>query len=153
RLDDPLAAARFTAEEVEFWRDAGTYYFVPCVSKGSAIAVLALGRRETGDSLTSEDINLVTAVAGQAAVAIENGRLYRQLHVKASELDRMRSFNENILESLEDGMLVVGLDDRVIRWNQALERIYGLTRAEALGQPIGRLFDEPQIGSAPVWTP
>src|SRR5690606_15944635 len=49
RLDDPLAAARFTAEEVEFWRDAGAYYFVPCVSKGMAIAVLALGRRETGD--------------------------------------------------------------------------------------------------------
>ena len=24
---------RFTAEEVEFWRDAGIYYFVPCVSK------------------------------------------------------------------------------------------------------------------------
>src|SRR5690606_36108249 len=109
------------------------------------IAVLALGRRETGDSLTSEDINLVTAVAGQAAVAIENGRLYRQLQVKASELDRMRSFNENILESLEDGMLVVGLDDRVIRWNQALERVYGLTRAEALDQPIGRLFDAPLV--------
>lgn len=141
RLDDPLAAARFTAEEVEFWRDAGAYYFVPCVSKGMAIAVLALGRRETGDPLTSEDLNLVTAVAGQAAVAIENGRLYKQLHVKASELDRMRSFNENILESLDDGMLVVGLDDRIIRWNQALERVYGLSRAEAMGQPLERLFE------------
>ncbi len=141
RLDDPLAATRFTAEEVEFWRDAGAYYFVPCVSKGMAIAVLVLGRRETGDLLTSEDLSLVTAVARQAAVAIENGRLYRQLHVKASELDRMRSFNENILESLDDGMLVVGLDDRIIRWNQALERVYGMTRAEATGQPIDRLFD------------
>jgi len=141
RLDDPLAAARFTAEEVEFWRDAGAYYFVPCVSKGMAIAVLVLGRRETGDPLTSEDLNLVTAVAGQAAVAIENGRLYKQLHVKASELDRMRSFNENILESLDDGMLVVGLDDRIIRWNQALERVYGLSRAEAMGQPLDRLFE------------
>lgn len=145
RLDDPLAAARFTAEEVEFWRDAGAYYFVPCVSKGMAIAALALGRRETGDPLTSEDLNLVTAVAGQAAVAIENGRLYKQLHVKASELDRMRSFNENILESLDDGMLVVGLDDRIVRWNQALEQVYGLSRAEALGQPLDRLFDTPVI--------
>ena len=32
RLDDPLAVGRFTAEEVEFWRDAGIYYMVPCVS-------------------------------------------------------------------------------------------------------------------------
>ena len=45
RLDDPLAATRFTAEEIEFWRDHGIYYFVPCVAKDAAIAVLALGRR------------------------------------------------------------------------------------------------------------
>ena len=30
-LDDPIAAARFSAEEVEFWRDQGIYYFVPCI--------------------------------------------------------------------------------------------------------------------------
>ncbi len=42
-LDDPIAAARFAAEEVEFWRDAGTFYFVPCVFEGRTIAVLATG--------------------------------------------------------------------------------------------------------------
>jgi two-component system NtrC family sensor kinase len=141
RLDDPLAAGRFTAEEVELWRDAGVYYLVPCVSNDAAIAVLALGRRESGEPLTSEDMALLTAVAGQAATAIENGRLYRQLHLKAAELDRLRTFNENILESLDDGLLVVGLDHRVIRWNQSLEQLYGITRADALGQPIDRLFD------------
>jgi PAS domain S-box-containing protein len=141
RLDDPLAATRFTAEEIEFWRDAGIYYFVPCVSKGSAVAVLVLGRRESGEPLTSEDLSLVTAVASQAGVAIENGRLYRQLHLKASELDRLSAFNENILESLDDGLMVLGLDGRVIRWNQALEQLYGPTREDALGRPVEQLFD------------
>jgi PAS domain S-box-containing protein len=61
--------------------------------------------------------------------------------LKASELDRLRAFNENILESLDDGLLVIGRDHRVIRWNQALERMYGVSRAEALGQPVDRLFD------------
>jgi hypothetical protein len=140
RLDDPLAAGRFSAEEVELWRDAGIYYLVPCVSNERVNAVLALGRRDTGEPLTSEDMALLAAVAGQAATTIENGRLYRQLHVKAAELDRLRSFNENILESLGDGLLVVAPDDRVIRWNQALERLYGVTRADALGQTIQRLF-------------
>jgi PAS domain S-box-containing protein len=141
RLDDPLAVGRFTAEEVELWRDAGIYYMVPCVWNDAANAVLALGRRDTGEPLTSEDLGLLSAVAAQAATAIENGRLYRQLQVKATELDRLRTFNENILESLDDGLLVLGLDDRVIRWNQALERLYGIPRVEALGQPVDRLFD------------
>ncbi|MEW6322689.1 MAG: ATP-binding protein [Acidobacteriota bacterium] len=141
RLDDPLAVGRFTAEEVEFWRDAGVYYFVPCVSNDRTVAALALGRRASGEPLNSEDMALLTAVAGQAATAIENGRLYRQLHLKAAELDRLRSFNENILESLDDGLLVLSEDGRVIRWNQALERLYGPTRGEALGMPLDRLFD------------
>ncbi|HUK35385.1 MAG TPA: PDZ domain-containing protein, partial [Vicinamibacterales bacterium] len=46
-LDDPLAAALFSAEDVEFWRDAGIDYFVPCMFEGGAIAVLALGRKDT----------------------------------------------------------------------------------------------------------
>lgn len=141
RLDDPLAATRFTAEEIEFWRDAGVYYFVPCVAKDAAIAVLALGRRASSEPLSSEDIALVTAVAAQAATAIENGRLYRQLHLKASELDRLHAFNENILESLDDGLLVVGPGDQVVRWNAALERLYGPTRSSVVGQSIDRFFD------------
>jgi two-component system NtrC family sensor kinase len=147
RLDDPLAVGRFTAEEVELWRDAGIFYIVPCVSNDAANAVFALGRRETGEPLTSEDLALLSAVAAQAATAIENGRLYRQLQVKATELDRLRTFNENILESLDDGLMVLGLDDRVIRWNQALERVYGISRVEALGQPVDRLFDAPFVES------
>jgi len=140
-LDDPIAAARFLAEEVEFWRDAGTYYFVPCVFQGRAIAVLALGRKETDEPFNSEDLALLTAVAGQVATAIENGRLYRQLHLKAEELGRMREFNENILESLDDGLVVFGADERIVRWNRALEAFYGVKRGDAIGRLLVDVFD------------
>jgi hypothetical protein len=49
---------------------------------------------------------LLSAVAAQAATALENGPLYRQLRTKAEELERMRQFSENILESLNDGLVV-----------------------------------------------
>jgi PAS domain S-box-containing protein len=142
-LDDPIAAARFVAEEVEFWRDTGIYYFVPCIFEGRAIAVLALGRKETEEPFNSEDLTLLTAVAGQVATAIENGRLYRQLHLKAEELGRMREFNENILESLDDGLVVFDADERIVRWNRALEDLYGLERAAAVGRTLAEVFDAP----------
>ena len=142
-LDDPLAVGRFAAEEIEFWRDRELYYFVPCMSKEGTIAVLALGRKDTGEPLSSEDMALLVAVAGQIATALENARLYRQLDVKADELDRMRVFNENILESLDDGLLVIGLDDRIVRWNSAMERMYGVSRDLAIGRRIDDLFDAP----------
>jgi two-component system NtrC family sensor kinase len=144
-LDDPIAGARFLAEEVEFWRDAGTYYFVPCHFEGRTIAVLALGRKETDEPFNSEDLGLLTAVAGQVATAIENGRLYRQLHLKAEELGRMREFNENILESLDDGLVVFDGDERIVRWNRALESFFGVARAAAIGRLLGDIFDAPFV--------
>jgi two-component system NtrC family sensor kinase len=140
-LDDPIAAARFSAEEVEFWRDQGIYYFVPCIFEDVAIAVLALGRKETDEPFNSEDLGLLTAVAGQVATAIENGRLYRQLRMKAEELGRMREFNENILESLDDGLVVFDEDEHIVRWNHALENFYGVKRADAIGRSLGDVFD------------
>jgi two-component system NtrC family sensor kinase len=144
-LDDPIATARFAAEEVEFWRDAGIYYFVPCVFEGGAIAVLALGRKGNDEPFNSEDLALLTAVAGQVATAIENGRLYRQLHLKAEEIGRMREFNENILESLDDGLVVFDLEERIVRWNRALEGFYGIDRDEAIGRTLGEVFDPPFV--------
>ena len=144
-LDDPIGASRFTAEEIEFWRDEGLYYFIPCVSKEGTIAVLALGRKDTGEPLNSEDTALLVAVAGQIATALENARLYRQLHIKALELDRMRAFNENIVESLDNGLLVVDLNDRIIRWNSALEQLYGVPRDEAIGRALRDVFDVPFV--------
>jgi two-component system, NtrC family, sensor kinase len=144
-LDDPLSSSRFAVEEIEFWRDSDLYYFVPCVAKEGTIAVLALGRKDTGEPLSSEDMGLLAAVAGQIATALENARLYRQLHVKAAELDRLRVFNENILESLDDGLLVLDLHDRVVRWNRALEQVYGVARADAVGRPLHDLFAAPFV--------
>ena len=140
-LDDPIVAAWFAAEEVEFWRDQGIFYFVPCVFEGAAIAVLALGRKDTDEPFNSEDFALLTAVAGQVATAIENGRLFRQLHLKAEELGRMREFNDNILESLDDGLVVFDEDELIVRWNHALESFYGMKRAEVVGKPLAGVFD------------
>jgi two-component system, NtrC family, sensor kinase len=140
-LDDMLAQRRLDVRELDFWRAAGIHYFVPCVSKEGTIAVMALGRRVTADPLSSEDMALLAAVAAQAATALENGRLYRQLRMKADELEGMREFSENILESLNDGLAVVNQDRRVVRWNRQLEELFGIRHEDAVGRRLSELFD------------
>ncbi len=139
-LDDPLAQRRVTPREVELWRELGIHYFVPCVSKEGTIAVMALGRKASTEPLSSEDMALLAAVAAQAATALENGRLYRQLRTKADELERMREFSENILESLNDGLAVVNRDDRIVRWNRRLEELYGVRHEEAATRRLDDVF-------------
>jgi PAS domain S-box-containing protein len=140
-LDDPLAQSRLDGPEIDYWREAGIHYFVPCVSKEGTIAVMALGRKASTEPLSSEDMALLAAVAAQAATALENGRLYGQLRIKADELDRMREFSENILESLNDGLAVVNRDDRVVRWNRRLEELYGLRHEAAVGRRLDEILD------------
>ena len=140
-LDDPATIRKYPSEELAAWRDRGLYYFVPCIAEGATIAVMALGRKESGGPLSSEDITLLAAVAGQVAMAIANGRLYGQLQAKARELDRMRQFSERIVDSLSDGLLVLDVEDRVVRWNPRLEELYGLSRGTAVGARLDDLFD------------
>ncbi len=144
-LDDPRLHGAFPQEEIGFWRLRGVHYFVPCVSKGGTIAVLALGQRGQGEPLSSEDMALLSAVGSHVATALENGRLYRQLQMKASELQRLQEFNENIVESLDSGLVVEDLNGRVIRWNRALEKIYGPLASETKGHKLDEVFDGPFV--------
>ena len=140
-LDDPLAQRRVDGRELEFWRESGIHYFVPCVSKEGTIAVMALGRKASSEPLSSEDMALLAAVAAQAATALENGRLYRELRVKADELERLREFSENILESLNDGLAVVDRNDHIVRWNRRLEELYGVRHEQAVSRALDEIFE------------
>ena len=139
-LEDPTTLRRVAPEEVEFWRDQGVHAFIPCPSKQRTIAVMAIGRKESGEALSSEDMSLLVAVAAQVATALENGRLYQQLKRQADEVEGMRQFNENILESLDAGLMVIDGSDRIVRWNRALETLCDLPRIEAVGRRIDEVF-------------
>jgi hypothetical protein len=144
-LDESPSLRRLDQREADFWHEAGIHYFVPCVSKEGTIAVMALGRKASAEPLSSEDMALLSAVAAQAATALENGRLYRELRTKADELERMRQFSENILESLNDGLAVLDRNGRVVRWNRQLEELYGVRHEDAVGRAAGDLFDAPIV--------
>ena len=116
-------------------------YFVPCGSRSRIVAVLALGRSTDGALLSSEDTDLLRAISGYVAVAIENALLLEEQATRAKELARLKEFNENIIESINVGVMVINLSGRITNWNGALEEIYGLRRVETIGRRITEVFD------------
>ena len=119
-------------------------YYLPCrVQDGSAtrtIAVIGLGRTIGGDFLSSEDVELLESLASYIGIALQNASLYARLQEKITEFERLKEFNENIVESINVGILAVDLDDRVESWNAQMEAMYALSRAEALGQALSSVF-------------
>ncbi len=116
-----------------------TYYF-PCRVRGRTIAYLALSRTDKGDFLSSDDVELLTTLAGYVSIAVENARLYSSLQRKAEEYERLKEFSENIVESINVGILAADLNDCVESWNTQIERLTGIRREAALGRPLSELF-------------
>ena len=120
----------------------GLAWLFPCRVKGEVIAVLGVGRKDGLDPLNSEEVDTLKTLAAQAATAIMNGRLYRSLSEKADELRGLKEYNENILESLDSGIVVLDLEGRVVRWNRAMEALLARARQEVLGRPLDTVFPE-----------
>jgi len=111
-------------------------YFIPCQVRDHAIAVLGLGKTVDGDFLSSEDVELLHTIAGYLAIALDNAQLYSSLEQKAGQIERLKDFSENIVESLHVGVLAVDFSGAVESWNTQLERLIGVPREEAVGRQL-----------------
>jgi PAS domain S-box-containing protein len=128
------AAVRRTLEQLDL------NYFIPCRIREHTVAVLGLGKTVDGDFLSSDDVELVQTIAGYVAIALDNSQLYSSLEQKASEIARLKDFSENIVESLNVGVLAVDLEGTVEAWNSRMEQVFGVPRDAAVGQPLGSLL-------------
>lgn len=121
-------------------------YYVPCRVANReglgtrTVAVIGLGRTNDGDFLSSEEMEVLESLAGYIGIAIQNAQLYRRLEQKITDFERLKEFNENIVESINIGILAVDLEDRVESWNAQMEVLFARPRASALRQPISELF-------------
>jgi two-component system NtrC family sensor kinase len=115
-------------------------YYVPCSVRGRTIAYLGVSRTDKGDFISSDDVELLVTLSGYVGIAVENARLYRSLQRKVEEYERLKEFSENIVESINVGILAADLEDRVESWNTQIERLTGISREDALGRRLSDLF-------------
>jgi two-component system, NtrC family, sensor kinase len=115
-------------------------YYIPCRAQQNTVAVLGFGKTAEGDFLSSEDVELLQSLAGYIAIAIQNARLYASLEQKVAQYERLKDFNENIVESINVGVMAVDLEDRIESWNSQMEVMYALPRWQALTRPLREVF-------------
>ncbi len=131
---DVSDSVRRTLEQLEL------NYFIPCRIREHTVAVLGLGKTVDGDYLSSDDVELVQTIAGYVAIALDNSQLYSSLEQKAAEVARLKDFSENIVESLNVGVLAVDLQGTVDAWNTRMEELIGVARNDAVGKPFSELL-------------
>jgi len=91
-----------TPQTIEIMGKLGAEISLPIVSKDKLIGILNLGHKEDKTIYSNEDLELLSTLANQAAIAIENARLYENLKQSQDTLRRA-----DRLSSL--GLLTAGL--------------------------------------------
>ena len=83
---------------------------------------------------------MLETLGGYLGIAIQNGRLYASLQQKVAEYERLKDFNENIVESINVGVMALDMEDRIESWNAQMEVMYALPRWQTLTQPVRSIF-------------
>ncbi|MBL7190971.1 GAF domain-containing protein [bacterium] len=82
------------------------------------------------NQFTPDQLRLLSIFSDHAAIALENASLYQDKASQLAEIQRLKDFNEAIVEGLEEGIMIEAVDGRFAFVNPKMERITGYSFAE-----------------------
>ena len=97
--------------------DLDLTYYLPCTVRGRTIAYLGVSRTTDGDFLSSVDVELLHDAGRVCRHRHRERDAVPSLQRKVEEYERLKEFSENIVESINVGILAADLEDRVESWN------------------------------------
>ncbi len=118
----------------------GFHHFLPFKVEDNLVGFLAMGKKLDGSFLSGEDWELLTAISPSVALAIENAYLYHQASRRAEELERLKDYSENIIESLTVGVAVINERGEIISWNRVLENIFKQEKKDIIGRQLAEVL-------------
>jgi PAS domain S-box-containing protein len=118
--------------------------YADTIARGVAVVPLMIGSRLVGTvasvhteadrTFGSEELRLLNLFAPQAAIAIENARLY-------TEAERQRRFFETLVQNSPVAIVVLDLEGRIVSLNPAFERLFGYSPEDAIGGVLDDLIN------------
>lgn len=128
---------------------------VPMTLRDRVIGVIEVLNKR-GGGFTDNDAQLLQVIAQQAALFLENARLYATLADRVDVADaELRRTNERLafemariatlVDEMSDGVVATDEADRVVIFNNAAERMFGIDARWALGRPAVTVFDHPEL--------
>jgi adenylate cyclase len=113
---------------------------VPLIVKSDLIGVIYTDNRIRSGIFSESDRDLLRAFANQAAVAIENARLFSSLKRTLEEVTELKNLMDDVFASIVSGVITADVQDQITLCNRAASTILGRASAEIVGSPIGEII-------------
>lgn len=112
---------------------------VPLISKNKLVGVLNVESPLPG-AFTDEDIEPLMILGRQAAIAIENAKLYGRLTKMSDSYRQLYEFSDRILKSVNLGVYTVDTEKVITSWNSKMVEMSGISADQAIGARLDVLF-------------
>ncbi len=122
----------FLASAVEELRAVGAEIAFPFIQDHVVSGILVIGAKLSGDPYFAEDIDLLSTLSNQAGISVKNAQLYR-------EVTLANEYIENILATMESGVIAVNSDRRITLCNRVAERMTGRLAGDLRLVPLAHL--------------
>lgn len=106
------------------------------------VGCLAMGKKTDNTYLTSEDWELLKTIASSVGLALENAYLYAQAQIRARELEMLKDYSENIIESLTVGVAVLDQSGKIMGWNRVMEETFSKKKEEVVERELKKVLGE-----------
>ncbi len=126
--------ARFSTQQSIISYKLRSILCVPLKIKDNITGVIYVDNRIAEGIFDESDRDLLFAFANQAAVAIENARLFREILNNLAEITEMKNLMDNVFASIASGVITIDEGDRIALYNRAAERILGISAESVLHQ-------------------
>lgn len=113
---------------------------VPLIARDEVIGVAYCDNRIMAGLFKENELGLLTSFGQQAAVAIENARLFEDIRAQMALIEEMQVRLSNIFASIGSGVITVNGENCVLVCNEAAEDITGTTNARACGMPLNAVL-------------
>jgi PAS domain S-box-containing protein len=113
---------------------------VPLKVKSETIGVIYTDNRIRSGIFTESDRDLLLAFADQAAVAIENARLFSSLKRTLEEVTELKNLMDDVFASIVSGVITADVQDQITLCNRAASSFIGHASVEIVGRKIGDII-------------
>jgi PAS domain-containing protein len=108
----------------------------PLIVKDEIIGVVYADNRIRDALYGEKELSLLVAFANQAAIAIENARLFDNVQRALTEITEMKKLLDNVFASIASGVITTDVKDIVTTYNLAAERILDIHSHIVLGHSL-----------------
>jgi PAS domain S-box-containing protein len=113
---------------------------VPLKVKNDVIGVIYNDNRIRTGIFSDTERDLLVAFSNQAAVAIENARLYSSLKQTLAEVTQLKNLMANVFESITSGVITADVQNLITLCNRAAELIIDRKSVDIIGHSLDEVL-------------